>query len=386
MRESIAPEKIHRVGNVMIDTRGRQLPLAGRQWHRLRRQFGLNGRGYGPVTLHRPSNVDQPARMRKKPPVLLDRLVPVYTLKWCEKITLQKEKQTVCSMEALIKEQTESPNWTLVIRPQRSWLNLQLGELWRYRDLIKLFVWRDFVSVYKQTILGPLWHLIQPLLTTITFTVIFGNIAGLPTGGLPQFLFYMSGTVVWSYFAACLTKTSSTFTTNAGLFGKVYFPRLAVPVSILISNLIAFAIQLGMFLAFLACFALAGAAVRPNSGILLLPLLLLIMAGLGLGSGIIVSSLTTRYRDLQHLVAFGVHLLMYATPVIYPVSSLPDRFRWLILANPVTPIVESFRCAFLGAGELNGLHLLYSAGCMILVLTIGILIFNQVEATFMDTV
>src|SRR5512135_1930535 len=189
--------------------------------------------------------------------------------------------------------------WDMVIGPRRNLLDLRLGELWRARDLIMLFVRRDFVSVYKQTILGPLWYLIQPLLTTITFTVIFGNIARLPTDGLPQFLFYMSGTVIWTYFASCLTKTSDTFVTNANLFGKVYFPRLAVPVSILISNMIAFAIQFGFFLLFLAYFAAAGTAIRPNWWIALTPVLVLIMAGLGLGLGIIVSSMTTKYRDLR---------------------------------------------------------------------------------------
>ena len=274
----------------------------------------------------------------------------------------------------------------MIIRPQRHWLDLRLGELWQARELVMLFVWRDFVSVYKQTILGPLWYLIQPLLTTITFTVIFGRIAKLPTDGLPQMLFYMSGTVIWGYFAACLTKTSNTFVANAGIFGKVYFPRLTVPLSILVSNLVALAIQLGLFLAFLAYFWLAGAAIQPNWWALLTPVLVLMMAGLGLGFGIIVSSLTTRYRDLQYLVTFGVQLLMYATPVIYPLSAIPDKYRWLILANPMTPIVESFRYAFLGAGTVGGWHLLYSAAFMLAVLLIGILIFSQVERTFMDTV
>lgn len=289
-------------------------------------------------------------------------------------------------MAVISKTKIDSENWTTIIRPQRNWFDLRLGELWRYRDLILLFVRRDFVATYKQTILGPLWHLIQPLLTTITFTVIFGRIAKLPTDELPQFLFYMAGTIIWSYFAACLTKTSGTFIANAGIFGKVYFPRLAVPTSILLSNLIAFAIQFGQFLAFIAYFGLAGAAIQPNGWILLTPALLLMMAGLGLGFGIIISSLTTRYRDLQHLVTFGVQLLMYATPVIYPLSAIPDKYRWLIMANPMTPIVESFRFAFLGAGTVSVMHLLYSFGFMLGVLAIGILIFNRVERTFMDTV
>ena len=280
----------------------------------------------------------------------------------------------------------QQDKWDLDIGPRRNLLDLRLGELWRARDLVMLFVWRDFVSVYKQTILGPLWYLIQPLLTTIIFTFIFGSVAKLPTDGLPQFLFYMSGTVVWSYFAACLTKTSETFVSNANLFGKVYFPRLAVPVSILISNLITFAIQFAFFLAFMGYFALRGTPLHPNWWILLTPVLIFMMAGLGLGLGIIVSSLTTKYRDLRFLVTFGVQLLMYATPVILPISSFPQRFRWIILANPMTPIVEAFRYAFLGAGTVSLPSLAYSFGFMLVVVFIGTVIFNRVEATFMDTV
>ena len=280
----------------------------------------------------------------------------------------------------------EDEQWDMVIQPQRGLLDLRLGELWRYRDLVLLFVRRDFVSVYKQTILGPLWYLIQPLLTTLVFTVIFGNIASLPTDGLPPFLFYMSGTVIWSYFADCLNKTSQTFVANAGLFGKVYFPRLAVPVSILLSNLISLGIQFGLFLAFALYFWLAGANVQPNIRVLLTPLLLLMMAGLGLGFGIIISSLTTRYRDLRFLVGFGVQLWMYATPVIYPISSVPERYQPLIYANPLTSIVEAFRYAYLGAGSVDGWQLLYSFVFMLVVLFLGVLLFNRIEATFMDTV
>ncbi len=281
----------------------------------------------------------------------------------------------------------EEEPWTLIIEPQRSLLDLRLGELWRYKDLILLFVRRDFVSIYKQTILGPLWYLIQPLLTTITFTVIFGSIASLPTDGLPQFLFYMSGTVVWGYFADCLNKTSTTFVSNASLFGKVYFPRLAVPVSILISSLITFLIQFGMFLLFVLYFALRGTPVQFNGfWMLLSPLLILMMAGLGLGFGIIISSLTTKYRDLRFLVSFGVQLLMYATPVIYPVSSIPTGFQWVIQANPMTPIIEGFRLAFLGAGTVDAFGLLYSFVFMLVVVALGVVIFNRVEQTFMDTV
>jgi lipopolysaccharide transport system permease protein len=282
----------------------------------------------------------------------------------------------------LLKEK----NWSLIIRPQRGWFDLRLGELWNARELIMLFVWRDFVSVYKQTILGPLWYIIQPLLTTITFTVIFGRIASISTDGLPDFLFYMAGIAVWSYFAACLTKTSETFVANAGLFGKVYFPRLAVPVSILVSNLVAFGIQFLFFIGFVVYFWVTGSLIKPNIVVILLPVLLIIMAGLGLGLGIIVSALTTRYRDIRYLVTFGVQLFMYATPVVYPLSSVSGNFRLLIQANPLTSIVETFRFGFLGAGSFDPLALVYSFGFMVVTLLIGVLLFNHVEATFMDTV
>lgn len=288
--------------------------------------------------------------------------------------------------ELMETQSSNQENWSLVIRPQRAWLDLRLGELWRYRDLIWLFVWRDFVAYYKQTILGPLWYLIQPILTTVVFTVIFGNIAKLSTDGLPPFLFYLAGNTVWTYFSACLTSTSSTFTSNAGLFGKVYFPRLAMPLSVVISQIISFGIRMLVFLGFLIYFMLSGADVNPNWWILLLPVLLLAMAGLGLGLGIIVSSLTTKYRDLQQLVAFGVQLLMYGTPVIYPLSSIEGTWRWLILANPMTPVVEIFRFAFLGTSAMSPVYLLYSIAFMFVVLLIGVLIFNRVENTFMDTV
>jgi lipopolysaccharide transport system permease protein len=277
--------------------------------------------------------------------------------------------------------------WDMIIQPQRNLLDLRVGELWRYRDLVMLFVRRDFVSVYKQTILGPLWYLIQPLLTTLTFTVIFGRIASLPTDGLPPFLFYMSGTVIWSYFADCLNKTSNTFVHNAALFGKVYFPRMAVPVSILLSSLVTFLIQFAMFLGFVVFYASRGAAIQPNWGwIAFSPVLILMMAGLGLGFGVIISSLTTKYRDLRFLVTFGVSLLMYATPVIYPISSVPQQYQWILYANPMTSIVEAFRYAFLGAGSVSGPQLLYSFCFMLVTVFLGSVIFNRVEQTFMDTV
>lgn len=286
----------------------------------------------------------------------------------------------------MMHDLTNTEKWTEIIKPQRGWLDWHLSDLWRARDLIMLFVWRDFVSVYKQTILGPLWYLIQPILTTLTFTVIFGQIASLPTDKLPDFVFYLAGSVIWAYFAECLNKTSVTFISNSNLFGKVYFPRLAVPISILISNLIAFAIQFGLFLVFVLYYWLVQGLVAPNWSVVLLPLYILIMAGLGLGLGIIVSALTTRYRDLQFFVRFGVQLFMYATPVIYPLSSIPDQYKPLIIANPLTSVVEGFRYSFLGAGQLNFFHLLYSITFMLITLIIGIMLFNRIEATFMDTV
>lgn len=282
--------------------------------------------------------------------------------------------------------QAQDDGWDLVIEPPKGWFDLHLRDLWRYRDLVGLFVRRDFVAVYKQTILGPLWHLIQPLLTTLMFTVVFGQIAGLPTDGIPQFAFYMAGTTVWSYFANCLTRTSNTFAANAGIFGKVYFPRMVVPASTVLSQLIAFAIQFGFFLCFYAYFWLHGAAIRPNWAIGLLPALLLMMAGLGLGFGIVISSLTTKYRDLQVLVGFGVQLWMYATPVIYPLSTMPDRFRWLLVANPMTAVVETFRYGFFGVGTFSWAYLGYSAGFTVALLLAGLAVFNRVERTFMDTV
>ena len=280
----------------------------------------------------------------------------------------------------------ETESWDLIITPRKKWYDLQLPDVWRYRDLIALFVRRDFVSRYKQTILGPLWFLIQPLLTSVVFTVIFGNIARLPTDGLPQLLFYMSGTVMWSYFASCLTSTSDTFVGNANLFSKVYFPRLVVPISVVISNLITFGVQFLFFLGFFLYFLLSGADIILTPWAFSLPLLILLMAGLGLGFGIIISSLTTKYRDLRYLVTFGVSLWMYATPVIIPVSSFPERWRWVADLNPVTPIIETFRAGFLGAGDASWARLGYSAIFMVVVVFVGVVIFNRVEKTFIDTV
>ncbi len=282
---------------------------------------------------------------------------------------------------------SETPEeWTFIIRARTGWFDLHLTDLWRYRDLVTMFVRRDFVSLYKQTILGPLWFIIQPLITTLTFTVIFGNIAQLSTDGLPKILFYLSGITAWNYFSDCLLKTSETFTGNAHLFGKVYFPRLAVPISITISNLITFGIQIGLFLCFYMYFLLSGAAVKPTWALILVVPLILLMAALGLGSGIIVSSLTTRYRDLRFLVQFGTQLLMYTTPVIIPLSKLPVEYRWIMLINPMTPVIETFRYAFLGSGTFSWTNLGISTAVTVVILAVGVLLFNRVEKSFMDTV
>lgn len=281
---------------------------------------------------------------------------------------------------------SSNEEWSLILRPQRSWLDLRLGELWQYRDLILLFVWRDFVAYYKQTILGPLWYLIQPILTTLVFTVIFGNIAQLSTDGLPPFLFYLAGNTVWGYFAACVQNTANTFTGNASIFGKVYFPRLTIPISVVLSNMISFAIRFVVFLVFFGYYLIIGADIHPNWWILSLPLLVVLMAGIGLGVGIIVSSLTTKYRDLQQLVGFGVQLVMYATPVIYPISSIQENWQWLLLINPMTPVIELFRYSFLGVSSLDPAYILYSLAFTAVILVVGVLVFNHVESTFMDTV
>jgi lipopolysaccharide transport system permease protein len=276
--------------------------------------------------------------------------------------------------------------WTSTIKPVSGWFDIHISEIWRYRDLIMLFVQRDFVSVYKQTILGPLWFLIQPLFTTVIFTVIFGKVAKIPTDGLPQPLFYMAGVVAWSYFSGCLNKTSNTFVGNAGIFGKVWFPRLTVPISNVISSLVSFGIQFALFLCFLLYYYTAGTSVRITPLVLLAPLLILQMAALGLGFGIIVSSLTTKYRDLTHLVGFGVQLWMYATPVVYPISQIPPKWQWVIALNPMSPVIEVFRYIFLGAGTVNGFQIGMSILTTFLVLFIGIVLFSRIEKSFMDTV
>jgi lipopolysaccharide transport system permease protein len=275
----------------------------------------------------------------------------------------------------------------LVIRPQGRWWELKLADVWHYRDLLWMFIRRDFVSVYKQTILGPIWFFIQPLLTTIMFTVIFSGVAKISTGGLPPMLFYLAGTIPWNYFSTCLTKTSGTFINNANLFGKVYFPRLVTPISIVASNLIQFSIQFLLFFGFLAYYIIKGTPLHPDLLMILVltPALLLLMALLGLGTGILVSSLTTKYRDLTFLITFGVQLAMYATPVIYPMSNIPAKYRLIIEANPMSAIIESFRAIYLG-GAIPWPQLGLSAIVTGILLILGVAIFNKVEKTFMDTV
>ncbi len=282
--------------------------------------------------------------------------------------------------------ETGPGEWTTRITPQRGYFNWRLSQLFRYRDLIAMFVWRDFVSAYKQTILGPMWHLVQPLLTTLMFTVIFSKVARLSTAGAPPFLFYLSGIVAWGFFAGNLTKTSTTFVANAHLLGKVYFHRLVIPISVTISSLITFGIQLGIFLVFWLWHWLAGTQVHVTGWIFAVPLFLFMLGGYSLGGGIIVSALTTRYRDLANLVGFGVQLMMYATPVIYPASAVPDKYRWLVALNPLTPILEGFRVAFLGAGVIDLSHLAISFALMVVMLVVGLMLFTHVERTFMDTV
>ncbi len=247
-------------------------------------------------------------------------------------------------------------------------------------------MWRDFVSAYKQTILGPAWHVIQPLLTTLTFTLIFNRVVGLSTDGTPAFLFYMAGTVPWTYFANTLERTSNTFVFNAPLLGKVYFHRLGIPVSVVISNLITLAVRAGIFLLLLAGYAISGISIHVTPWVLLSPLLVVMLAGYGLGGGVIVSALTTRYRDLANLVGFGVQLLMYATPIIYPVSSVPARYQWIVRCNPLTPIIEGFRLGFLGAGSVELWHVGASLAGMVAILLVGLTLFTHVERTFMDTI
>lgn len=284
------------------------------------------------------------------------------------------------------KERNSAEVWTTTIRPVSGWFDVNLLELWHYRDLIVMFVHRDFVSVYKQTILGPLWYLVQPLLTTLVFTIIFSKIARLPTDGLPPILFYLSGIVVWRYFADCLQKTSNTFVVNAHIFGKVYFPRLTVPISTVLSSLISFAIQLVLLGTFWTYFYLQGADLQLRPSAILLPFLVLQMAVLGLGCGILISSLTTRYRDLAQLVGFGIQLWMFVTPVVYPASIVPKHMQWAVFLNPMSTIVETFRYVLMGVGHVDIWGLLVSFVTTASILLLGIILFSRIEKSYMDTV
>lgn len=276
--------------------------------------------------------------------------------------------------------------WTQVIRPKTSLFDLRLKELWRYRDLITMFVRRDFVTNYKQTILGPLWFFIQPLLTSLTFFIVFSKMAKVSTEGPSPVLFYLAGITIWNYFSDSLTKTAGVFRDNAHIVGKVYFPRLTLPVSVVVANMVKFLIQLGLFLAVWAYFLFTTAQVHPNGCLWLTPLLVLLMGLLALGLGMIISAMTTKYKDLFSLLTFGVQLMMYATPVIYPLSNVSEKYKWIVLANPVSPIVETFRYGFLGYGSFQWSHLAYSVMATAFILIFGTLVFNKVEKNFTDTV
>ncbi|MBI87339.1 MAG: ABC transporter permease [Candidatus Marinimicrobia bacterium] len=282
----------------------------------------------------------------------------------------------------------DNSNWDLIITPKRGWFEINFNEIWHYRDLVRLFVKRDFTTFYKQTILGPIWFLLQPLITTIVFTVIFNKVAKIPTDGVPPYLFYMSAVIAWNYFAGCLSSTSSTFTSNASLFEKVYFPRIIIPISKVISGLIRFFVQLVMFLGFYIYYIIFEDYKISISyhAVYIIPFFILQMAMLGQGIGMIVSSITSKYRDLSHLVTFGTQLLMYASPIVFPLSVVPIQYKNIILLNPMTSIIEGFRKIFIGGGQIDFYMVLYSSIITLLFFTLGLLIFNKVEKTFIDTV
>ncbi|OSZ82181.1 ABC transporter permease [Chitinophagaceae bacterium IBVUCB1] len=278
-------------------------------------------------------------------------------------------------------------NWSLVIKQRSSLFNLNLAEVWNYKDLILLLVRRDFVSFYKQTIFGPVWFFIQPFFTTFIYVFIFGTLASLSTDGLPQTLFYLTNIVAWNYFSECLNKTSTVFRDNANIFGKVYFPRLVMPLSIVISNLTRFGVQLILLaLAMLYYAVFKDYTFHITWYILLFPLMVLLMAAFGLGAGMIISAMTTKYRDLSFLVSFGIQLLMYVTPVIYPLSAAHEKVKWVLSINPMTPILEGIRLGLLGKGDITIASLLYAVTVVVVVLFIGIITFNKVEKSFVDTV
>jgi lipopolysaccharide transport system permease protein len=287
-------------------------------------------------------------------------------------------------MNKLVEE-----DWDIEITPANSLFDLKLKDVWHYRDLLFLLVRRDFVAFYKQTILGPIWFFVQPIVTILMYTVVFGNLAGIPTDGIPKPLFYLAGTIIWNYFADCLTKTSTVFKDNAGLMGKVYFPRLIMPLSIVLSNLIRFAVQLVLFIVLMVFYWAKGALIVPNELVLLFPLLIILIAAQGLGLGMITSAVTTKYRDLSFIISFGVPLLMYTTTVIYPLSEVLKKYQnysWFIKLNPVTAVIETFRYGFLGKGSFTWGLLGISSLITVVILFLGIVIFNKVEKNFVDTV
>ncbi|WP_345950601.1 MULTISPECIES: ABC transporter permease [unclassified Mucilaginibacter] len=282
---------------------------------------------------------------------------------------------------------TETNEWDIELKPQDSVFNLHLKDVWNYRDLLWLLVRRDFVSFYKQTIFGPLWFFIQPIFTTITFTFIFGKLAGISTSGAPAPLFYMSGTIAWNYFSDCLNKTSTVFRDNASVFGKVYFPRLIMPLSIVFSNLVKFSVQLVLFLLLLVYYIFQeNSTIQPNWYIMLFPVVILLMAMIGLGLGLIITAMTTKYRDLVFLITFGVQLLMYATPVIYPLAAAPAKYRDIIALNPLSGLIETVRYGFLGTGHFYVGAFAYSIAFAIVIFFLGLVVFNRVEKNFVDTV
>jgi lipopolysaccharide transport system permease protein len=286
-----------------------------------------------------------------------------------------------------LKKSTDSEGWTEVITPKASLLNIRLGEIWRYRDLLWLFVRRDFISQYKQTVLGPIWHLIQPIFTTIIFLFIFSRVANIPTDGIQPALFYMSGIAIWNYFSSCLVNTSNTFIANAGIFGKVYFPRLIMPMSVIVSNLYRFGIQFGLLTILIVWYYFHGYPIYFSYRWALIPFLVTLMAGLGLGLGIIISSITTKYRDFAILLGFAVQLGMYATPIAYPYSYLKDKgYQEIISLNPLAPVVEAFRYSIFGIGTFSFSGILYSVLFTAISVFGGMILFNRVERSFMDTV
>ena len=276
--------------------------------------------------------------------------------------------------------------WTLVIRPRKRLLDLDLKSLWRYRDLWYMYIRRDIVTFYKQTILGPLWFVIQPVLTTVMYMFVFGGLAGISTDGAPQPLFYLSGIMLWNYFSDSFNSSSNVFTNNASVFGKVYFPRLVVPLAGLTSNLIKMGIQLGLFILVYIGYLIAGTPLQVNAALLLFPFCLLLLAGHALSWGLIVSSVTSKYRDLKFLVSFGIQLFMYATPIIYPMSAATGRIGKILWLNPLSPIFEAFKYGCLGCGSLSWGGLLYSILFMLVTLFLAVIVFNRVERNFMDTV